>query len=158
MSLDFEKYAQKGNEFLNYLMRELRTEDRDKASRILRAVLRALRNRLTTEESMQLIAQLPMALKATYVDGWKLTRAFERIKHLDELVYEVLLEDRNTASFDFQNEEGVKYAIGAVFRTLVRYISEGELEDILALMPREIKEFLKNSMATFPPENSSQVQ
>ncbi len=70
MTLDFEKYAAKGNEFINKLAEHLNDPDnRDRAGRILRSVLRALRNRLTVEESLQLISQLPMAIKAVYVEG-----------------------------------------------------------------------------------------
>lgn len=54
------------------------------AARIIRSVLHALRNRLSHQESFQLIAQLPMALKAVYVDGWKIKKEFQRISHLNE--------------------------------------------------------------------------
>ena len=68
MALDFEKYAAKGNEFLNRLAENLGDEDRAHAARILRSTFRGLRNHLTVEESFQLLAQLPMALKSVYVE------------------------------------------------------------------------------------------
>jgi len=37
--------------------------------RIVRSVFHVLRDMLSTEESLQLIAQLPMALKSLYMDG-----------------------------------------------------------------------------------------
>jgi uncharacterized protein (DUF2267 family) len=64
MTLDFEKYAMKGNEFLNHLQVNLETPDRAHAGRILRSTFRVLRNHLTFEESLQLLSQLPMAIKS----------------------------------------------------------------------------------------------
>ena len=73
MSLNFEKYTAKGNEFIKTLAHELGDEnDRNYASRVLRAVFQALRNRIPPDESLQLTAQLPMYIKAVYIDGWNI--------------------------------------------------------------------------------------
>ncbi len=51
--MNFEKYAEKGNRFIKDLARELGCpDDKKKAGRVLKAVLKALRNRLSHEESM----------------------------------------------------------------------------------------------------------
>ena len=49
----------------------------------------ALRNWLSHEESFQLLAQLPMALKGVYVDGWKFDKAFNRLSHINDFLDEV---------------------------------------------------------------------
>ena len=140
MSLNFEKYAAKGNEFVNKLAEHLSDpENRDRAGRILRCVLRALRNRITVEESLQLLSQLPMAIKAVYVEGWKLNREFVRIKSMDEFAAEVMREDGYAAWRDFASMEEAQEAIEAVMKTLADYVSAGELHDIIDLMPGEIK-------------------
>lgn len=147
MSLNFEKNAAKGNEFLNHLTIELGIpNDRARAGRILRSVLKALRNRLTVEESMQMIAQLPMAIKAVYIDGWKLSKKQERMKTLDDFMIGVLEEDKLAAINDFSSEEQTKAAIEAVFKTLSRYVSEGEFMDIIAVVPKELKIFFAESI------------
>lgn len=70
MALNFNQYAAEGNTFMKAYAKELRlTGDYDKAGRILSTVLHGLREMITTEESLQLIAQLPMFLKAVYVNG-----------------------------------------------------------------------------------------
>lgn len=100
--MNFDKYSHKANEILNELSVKLGCpSDKDKAWRILRSVLHALRNRLTAEESLQLIAQLPMYLKALYVDGWKLRKDNYKIKHIDEFLDEVYMESTNTGYYDF---------------------------------------------------------
>ncbi len=141
MPLNFEKHAAKGNEFLNKLAVRLGDEDnRDRAGRILRCVLRALRNMLTLEESLQFLAQLPMALKAVYVDGWTPNKYHKRIKTLHEFSEEVMKEDGFSTWKDFSGVSDATDAIEAVMKTLADYVSAGELHDIIAILPKEMKE------------------
>lgn len=70
--MNFEKYVQESNEFLKEVANELNNGgDTNHAYRVLRTVFHTLREILTTEESLHMIAQLPMLLKAVYVEGWK---------------------------------------------------------------------------------------
>ena len=93
MGLRFDDYATKGKAFVAEVARELKTDDTDRAGRMLRCVLRALRNRLTVEESFQFLSQLPMAIKAVYVDGWKVRMNPSKIKHIEDFRTEVMKED-----------------------------------------------------------------
>ncbi|MDV3307438.1 MAG: DUF2267 domain-containing protein [Cyclobacteriaceae bacterium] len=141
MALDFESYAQKGNEFVNLLMKNLGAEDeRDRAARILRSVLRTLRNHLSLEESSDLLAQLPMAIKAVYVDGWRMTGERKRINTMQEFANEVLKQHGSTAWRDFSNPEEVMVGVRAVIETLAQYVSVGELEEAFASLPKELRE------------------
>src|SRR5690606_12357746 len=47
------------------------SERRNQSYAALRAVLHALRDRLTVEESAQFAAQLPMLIRGIYYDGWR---------------------------------------------------------------------------------------
>ncbi|WP_026260349.1 DUF2267 domain-containing protein [Segetibacter koreensis] len=145
MSLDFEKYAAKGNEVVKMLADDLKVS-RDKAGRILRAVLHALRNRLTVEESLQLLSQLPMALKSVYVDGWSPSNSFTRIKHLKDFLDEIRMEDGKTASYDFGNDETAMQALKAVLRTLHYFVSESETNNMIAVLPEEIQKFIRETL------------
>ncbi len=144
MSLDFEKYAAKGNEFVHLVADELLVPS-DKAGRIIRAVLHALRNRLNHEESFQLLGQLPMALKGVYADGWKFERKYNRISKLNNFLDEIRQEDGGLAGYDFGNNTKAKLAASAVFKALNHYVSEGEMNDITDVMPAELKKFIKES-------------
>lgn len=146
MSLDFEKYAFKGKEFVSLVAEDLEMSEK-KAGRIIRSVLHALRNRLTHEESFQLLAQLPMVLKGVYVDGWKFEKKFNRITHVNEFIDEIRLEDRGLAGYDFGNYVNAKLAVGAVFKALTYFVSEGEMKDVIDVMPKELKEFIRESIA-----------
>ncbi len=138
--MNFEKHAAKGNEFLNRLAWHLNDPtNKDLAGRILRSVLRALRNRLTLEESIQLMAQLPMVVKGLYVDGWTPHKAHAKIKTIEDLALEVVRENRTSAKGDFTDVEGALKAIEAVMKTMADYVSPGELHNIVAVLPEEMK-------------------
>ena len=146
MSLDFEKYVAKGNEFVHLVADDLQIP-RDKAGRIIRAVLHALRNRLSHEESFQLLAQLPMVLKGVYVDGWHFDKDFNRISHIDDFLDEVRKEDGGLAGYDFGNNKKAAKAVSAVFKAMNYFISEGEMNDITDVLPVELKDFIRESLS-----------
>jgi uncharacterized protein (DUF2267 family) len=151
--MKFEKYVATGNDFIKEVAEELtgkpREEitdsDKERALRITRAVLHGIRNRLMPEEFIDLISQLPMCLKAVAVDGWKLDKTPEKIKHVDEFVEEVYKEDGKTGPRDFGNMEEAKNAIKAVLRVIKRHVSDGEIKDVIAEMPKQLQAFIENA-------------
>lgn len=138
MSLDFNQYAAKGNAYVNRVAETLQVQ-RDQAARIVRSVLHALRNRLSHEESFQLIAQLPMALKAVYVDGWKHSDSYLRIRRPEEFLDEIRKEDDGMAGYDFGNNQRAALVTAAVFNVLFETISEGEYKSLLSTLPESLK-------------------
>jgi uncharacterized protein (DUF2267 family) len=144
MTLDFNKYAMKGNEFLHHLEDNLGNEDRAHAARILRSTFRVLRNHLTFEESLQLLSQLPMAIKGVYVDGWKKGQ-HKKIKTIDDFVIEILQEEGNSAWRDFASLEDVIDCIRAVINTMRLYVSEAEINQALGTLPKQIREIFESS-------------
>ncbi|HVZ55614.1 MAG TPA: DUF2267 domain-containing protein [Chitinophagaceae bacterium] len=145
MPSEFDKYAAKANELLHILAEDLQVTQ-DKAFRILRAVLHAIRRHLEIHESLQLLAQLPMMIKAVYVDQWHIGGEFKRIHHLNQFLDEVRACDKGLAGFDFGNDANAMKAVRAVFRSLQYYLSEGEFNDLLAVMPQDVKKFIADSI------------
>ena len=149
MPLNFEKIAGKGNEFVHRLAIQLGDEkDRERAGRVLKCVLHALRNRLTVDESFQLMAQLPMAIKGLYVDGWSPHRAHSRVKTIEDLAVEVRNGDGLSGENDFPEISDAVDAIEAVIRTMAHYVSPGELHDIVAVLPGDMKVYFIEWMHT----------
>jgi uncharacterized protein (DUF2267 family) len=142
MSLDFLQYAAKGNAFVNQVAEELNIS-RDQSGRIIRSVLHALRNRLSLQESFQLLAQLPMALKSVYVDGWKPDSEFERIRHLDDFLNEIRKEDGGLAGYDFGNNQRALAAVYAVLETLHDSISGGAFESFIKTLPESYQVWME---------------
>jgi len=146
MPLNFNKQAQKGNQLLNHLAAELGDRSNRRAGRILRTVLHTLRNHLTLEENFQLIAQLPMALKALYIDGWKPGKPKVRGKRKVDFIMEIISDDTAPTWHDFATTDDVKYAMGAVFTVLKKHLSSGEFKDIIAVLPKHLKELIIESL------------
>ncbi len=81
MALNFNQYAKDGNTFLKEYAREMNLgEDTEKAGRIFSSIMHALRDIISPQESLQFIAQLPMFLKAVYVNGWSMKKKNQRSK------------------------------------------------------------------------------
>lgn len=144
MSLNFDKHAAMGNEIVNALAEDMKVSN-EKAGRLLRGVLYALRGRISIDESLQVIAQLPMALKAVYVDQWDPWHSFRRIHRVEEFICELRRHDKTDAR-DLEDEEFAKGAVKNVFRTLKRFLSDEEFKDVVAALPDELKEFINDGI------------
>jgi uncharacterized protein (DUF2267 family) len=140
MASHFENYAHEGNKFINRIADEMGyPKDHELAFRITRAVFRALRDRITVEESMHLISELPMALKAVYVEGWDITRRRTTYTTKQDMLVDIIGQlQTGLLDFAFEPEEKVK----AVFHVLRDSISEGEIQHIISQLNPEMAELL----------------
>src|ERR671930_488325 len=64
----FDTTLQKTNQWLQEIMQEFGTENRQEAYLILRATLQTLRDRLTLEDHLG--AQRPMLIRGIFYEGW----------------------------------------------------------------------------------------
>ena len=83
------------------------------------------------DESAQLAAQLPLLVRGVYFDGWdpsivpvKMNKEqfLERVRH--EFRYEV--------------EGGIESLVHTVLQAVRRHVTDGEWNDIMAGMPRDL--------------------
>lgn len=143
--MNFENYIAKANGFLKDIAIEIgEPENKAKAGRVLRAVLYALRDRFTAEESIHFVAHLPILIKGIYVDGWHLTRLGEHTNCLSTLLMDVKSYGFNGKNGDFSNDDKSLAMIRAVLRVLKRYIRDGEIHHLKVLMPEQIKDVILN--------------
>ncbi len=134
--------VQKTNVWLKEVMDEIGSSERRHAYLALRHVLHALRDRLTVQEATDLGAQLPMLLRGLYYEGWN--PADKPLKfHRDEF-FSSLREQ--FASAPVRAREAEKMA-QAVFKVLDRHITSGEIEDIKAGLPQDLREFWESLQA-----------
>lgn len=141
MLFNYKKHEQGASLFLKEIAKELDTpEDIPHAGRVLVAVLHALRDRITTEESIHLISQLPMYIKAVYVDGWKTSKNYPKIKRKEEFLADVRSQTERTAERDFGDFQNTRREVEAVFKVLKNHVSEGEINDIKSQLPEGIVE------------------
>lgn len=147
ISFDYQKHEQNATAFLKEVARELDTENLDQTGRVLIAVLHALRDRIMPQESLDLISQLPVFIKAAYVDGWKIHDKVERLKSREEFAESIRRHARSgikgAQSPDFGNDEDVQIKVEAVFHVLGKHVSEGEIKDIKAQLPEPLAGLLE---------------
>ena len=140
MEHHLEKYMQEGNLFLKRVAEQLGTpEDHDHAFRVLQAVFYTIRDRITPQESLHLISELPMAIKGLYVHNWKIHDKPKKYETKAEFLNEVcnsIITDEVDFGLDAEDE------VQDVFRVLKNYISEGEMNHVKGQLTPEIAELL----------------
>ena len=145
MTINFDKYAQAGKEFVKRVAFELGDQtDISRASRLLRATIHALRDQSSMEESMHFISQLPMFIKAIYVDGWNPGKTKNHFKYLDEFTSAV---EENGGFDNFENPLEKLRDIQSVIRVMAEYVSEGEMDDFRRTLPKELRILLATRTA-----------
>ncbi|TIS70743.1 MAG: DUF2267 domain-containing protein, partial [Mesorhizobium sp.] len=111
--------AEQAQQWVNELAKDLDWNEQS-AFRLLKSVLKALRDWLSPEEMADLSAQLPTLIRGIYFEGWNPAEpAWERSKR------DFVIRVRN--SFGYEPKIDVDIAIAAVFRLLDRHISHGEI-------------------------------
>jgi uncharacterized protein (DUF2267 family) len=109
---------------------------RGDAYRVLRAVLHALRDRISVDEAAQLGAQLPELIRGIYYAEWDPSRtpmSGDARAFLDRIAREGRLAGDTEAAFAAQ----------AVMRTLSRHVSAGEIDDVLSQLPADLRGVLR---------------
>jgi uncharacterized protein (DUF2267 family) len=97
----------------------------------LRAVLHALRDRLTVEEAAQLSAQLPMLIRGIYFEGWDPTDVPVKMHREDFM-------ERVRRQYPFEVEGDVELLVQRVLEALRSHVTEGEWDDIKSTMPKDL--------------------
>ncbi|MFC0531252.1 DUF2267 domain-containing protein [Phytohabitans kaempferiae] len=105
-------------------------ERRNLSYKALRAVLHALRDRLSVDESAQLAAQLPTLVRGIYYEGWQPGQVPVRMS-LDEWLQQV----REECPIDV--EGGTPRLVRSVLFALRRHVTPGEWDDVRASLPDE---------------------
>lgn len=139
---NFEKYAQHAHEFTKEIAKELGT-DENEALRTTKSVFHTLRETITPEESMHLVSQLPMIMKAIYVDGWKISHSASKVRSLNQFLTEVNdIHKSIDNGQEIGNQDQIRKNVECVFRVLKNHIPDGELEHIKSQVPLEVKELI----------------
>jgi uncharacterized protein (DUF2267 family) len=97
----------------------------------LRAVLHALRDRLTVEETAHLSAQLPMLIRGIYFEGWDPSKVPVKM-HRDDFL------ERIREEFPYEVPGGTERLVEVVTEALRRHITEGEWQNVRAGLPKDM--------------------
>lgn len=133
-----ERSVHKTNEWLSQLAQELGTESREETWRVLRAYLQMLRDEVTVDEAAQLAAQLPEVLRGAFYEGFVPSRQPARLRHRHEFL------DRLADRAQLPGRDAAAHAAEAATVVLERHVSEGEVQDVFAQLPGEVREVLQH--------------
>ncbi|MFO7965932.1 MAG: BON domain-containing protein [Desulfobacterales bacterium] len=131
----FDRTLQKTNEWLNDIGGELGFVERRAAYGALRAVLQGLRDCLTVDEAAHFGAQLPMLIRGLYYEGWRPAHKPVEENRRDHILSRIRQQFAENARID-----PVTIARG-VFEIIFQRITQGEMEDIVHMLPKEIDDF-----------------
>lgn len=130
----FERTTHEAHEWVNDLAGRTGWSNEREVLHLLRAVMTKIRDHLPVDEMAQFSAQLPIILRGMFFEGWqpKLTPVHERraadfIASIDAVVGDVI---------GYQGPSDIK----AVFNTINAHISRGEIEDIRACLPQDLRD------------------
>jgi len=130
----FEPYVEVARTWLDQLSAslDLPPSEQPRALHALRAGLHAIRDRLPAAEAVDLGAQLPTLIRGLYYEGWTLRNDPGLIRDRAAMLARVkreLAPDPRLAPTD---------ALRAVIQLLVEHVSPGEIDDVIATLPRSI--------------------
>lgn len=137
--VNLEKYMINTRQWIDEISVFLKAEKRkDLAWNTLRAILHAIRDRLTYEEVFHLSAQLPILIRGLYFEGYQFSGKPEKF-HVDELEKRI---EQVLGATNISAEQAFK----AVLRVLYHHVSEGQLEDMYKAMPKDIRRLWDESL------------
>lgn len=138
----FERTTIKTYEWLDELAEMLDWGDRQHAYAALRTSLQALRDRLPPDEAVELAAQLPMLIRGFYFEGWNPSATPIKVRDRGEFLAP-LHETLQRQQLSTPPEEVAR----AVFTLLRRHVTAGELDDVVQVLPPEIRELFAAPVA-----------
>ncbi len=134
--------VQQIQEWLKELRDNAGLSDEAEALSVLRNVLHQLRDRLTPDDAIELGAQLPVIVRGLYYEGWRPSRTPQKVRtkqaFLDEVTTKMLPRRLPPES-----------VVKDVFALVAHHCDPGEVGDVIAQLPSEIKALWPETARTF---------
>lgn len=128
-----EHTVQLTHHWINDLNDRLAWNNKSRSYRLLKAVLHALRDRLSVNDSAHLASQLPGLLRGAYYEQWRPADTPSRRRTAKEFLEDV------GESFRTDPPERMDNAAMHVFRLLTAHITAGEVAKVRHALPEEIR-------------------
>lgn len=111
-------------------------ETQQQAYSHLRAVLHAVRDRLTVEEAVHFAAEMPMLVRGFYFEGWKPSLAPNEHRKTVEDFLEAVGESLH--ALDAQTPQ-IRESAEAVLRLITDRLAEGQIRHVRGQMPEAMQ-------------------
>ncbi len=122
------------HEWINELAGRLDWSSKRSTLRLLRTTLHHIRDHLLVDELAQFSAQLPLLIRGMFFEGWVPKRTPGKARHAEDFVHSI--EAKLGEAQEYRGAQDIR----CVFDLLNAHLSEGEIEDIRASLPAEIRE------------------
>jgi uncharacterized protein (DUF2267 family) len=136
----FDRTVQETNVWLGEITDDL-GPDRQVAYRVLRAVLHALRDRLTVEQAAHLSAQLPMLIRGIYYEAYQPAKTPTAIRSRAEFLSGISNQLSDIRPVDPED------ACLSVLGCMHRHLSPGQLEKVIRALPEHVRQLLVSTGA-----------
>lgn len=130
-----QKTLTQTNEWLKELMEVYDFADENKAFVLLRATLKALRDRITTGEAMHLGSALPALMRGYYFEGWNPNAGPKKDKTVADFLTTV------KSHLGGHDDIDLEMAVPEAMKIIFAKIGQGEAEDVKNNLPAELQEF-----------------
>ena len=136
----FDVTLQKTHEWINDVASELEISSKVEAFRALRAVLKALRDQLGTDEAVQLAAQLPVLLRGVYYEGW-IPNNGAHVRTEGDFV-DLMIQHHGARP----HKSPIEMA-EAVVKVAKKHISESEVDHVLQRLSTNVRRLFRDTIA-----------
>lgn len=133
----FETSLHKSQAWITEMHAELSWLSGESVYQLLRAVLHALRDQLSTDEAAHFSAELPMLLRGTFYENWNPTKTQKKGASRAEFIHAVREHMGNMVEPKYELETGVIIALS----TIMNHVSPGEMDDIAQSAKPSLKDF-----------------
>lgn len=129
--------CQMAEKWVKELTTDLKWKESHITLRLLRATLHALRDWLQVNEAAQLGAQLPTLIRGLYYEAWKLQMTPVKPRSRDDFLIRIGVE------MSPEVVGNIDIAVSTVFKFLSQRISAGEIADVRASLPADLRALWK---------------
>ncbi|MEH6832444.1 MAG: DUF2267 domain-containing protein [Sulfitobacter sp.] len=126
--------AQLTHEWINELAERLGWASKRSALRLLRITICHVRDHLLVNEVAHVSAQLPIMIRGFFFEGWMPEQT--PIKERNAIEFVSFIEGQMKGAEEYRGRDDIK----CVFELLNNRLSRGEVEDIRATLPADIRD------------------
>lgn len=123
MEINYDKLALTDNGCIEEVKEVLDIDCNFKAGQLIGRVLHTIRDSLSYAESAELIKELPDNIKIIYVSDWKLKTDQIELTYLDDLVREVIKNDKDHTQRVLHTEVMALDTIITTIKALNKYVN-----------------------------------
>lgn len=127
------KATEEFNHVINLMMKSNIFSDEQKAFAILKATMKALRDRIGKTEAIHLGSQLSPLLRGFYYEGWDMTHDLSRAKNVDEFLNDV------RSHFNGHDDIDLYKAVPIALAVILEVIDQGEARQVLHNLPHDLQ-------------------